>query len=251
MNRLGGIMQHLYCAALGGGETREYFGLPQLAQQSAGLTDGMRIELFTHLFSAWARGFEEMRRSAEAPLIDIEAVVLATRTGKLTRLRQRHEAQEAGREAAVEAVGTKGGSTSSPSSQAPGPNNARNREKRQRQKEAHKPQKTQATATARSPGAASASPPARPALTYTFAPGSLTRMLGRGDPTGAIEAFDSLDLSPKPCAWASIALKGCIGKNCRKCLGPGGSPAAPDWAINKIVDAASAEMQTRFLVERK
>jgi hypothetical protein len=249
MNRLGDIMKHLYCAALGGTESREGFGLAHLAQQSASLTDKLRVELFTHLFSAWAREFEEMRRSAQAPLIDLEAVVLATRTGKLTRLRQYHEAHEAGKEAALRVAGKT--DTHNPAgTQLPGPNNARNREKRQRQKEQKTAMKAQTIGDGQSPGARTTSPPGA-TVQYTFAPGSLTRMLGRGEPTGAVEAFDSLDLSPKPCAWAALAKKGCTGKACRKCNAPGGSPPAPAWAVNKIIDAASANLREQFLVPRK
>ena len=94
--------------ALGVDVSVEHFGAPILVQQCRELSDDGRVEVMAHALSAVARQAALMRQSAAAPLLDISACFLTTRTVKLARTRALEEARAAGREGAKDAsVGAK------------------------------------------------------------------------------------------------------------------------------------------------
>ena len=267
MGRLAVIWRLFFVRGLGCEEPDDGFGLVPLAQLASSLGDQARWELFQHLLDRLGRAVEAMRRSQQAPLVDLAAGVLATKAHKLSSLRARRDAADAGREAARDEMGgAKGRAPSTPAAQGikrqtpeVGPNHARNVEKRQRQKAERAKGKAQAAAPppaaaqatpapARGQAAASGAPP-RQTLTFTYAPGSLTTAIGRTQPVGCIEAFDALDFGgqPKPCAWAALMRSGCSSPRCRVCSAPGGSPPAPAWAVKKVKDACTDALRQRMI----
>ena len=270
MGRLAIVWRLFFVRALGCEEPEDGFGLVPLAQLAGSLDEKARAELFQHLFDRLGRGVEAMRRNPHAALVDLVAGVLATKAHKLSSLRARRDAADAGREAAKEQMG--GGKANAPSTPAAqtgskrqnevGPNHQRNVEKRQRQKADRARVKAPAPAPLRLHGgggvaaatpapqsAAPSSSAARSSLTFTYAPNSLTTAIGRTQPIGCIEAFDALDFGgqPKPCAWASLMRGGCSSSKCRICTAPGGSPPAPPWAVKRVKDACSDALRQRMV----
>ena len=96
--------------------------------------------------------------------------------------------------------------------------------------------------------AAKANGSPKPRLTendFSWAKGSLTSLLGGGQPVGCIEAFESLAIPSSVCAWATLAKKGCIKRDCKRCAAPptpGANTSAPKWAIDKVKGACSPDL---------
>ena len=219
MGRLACVLRMYFVNGLGVDEIRPDFDLVILAQTCKDLSEINRIELFEHVMAGFARMVEYMRRDAEHPIADFHAVVDRARLFKLSRLRAKEEAEkcgrEAGREAANQAVGNKrpndngGGSGSDPTKAA---------KKEPRQQAKHD---------------------------FSYAPNSLTQMLGQGKPVGVIEAFDALNAKGNPCAWRALCKDGCKKQNCRKCKDDK-TPEAPQWAIDKVKAACNASVLTQL-----
>ena len=147
----------------------------------------------------------------------------------LARLRSRADAREAGRAGAASGRGA--GSGESGGGNAGGGNQGRKQNKRSTATQGSENNPPQREAKREKPGLK--------ASDFSWAPNSLTAVLGRGRPVGVIEAFDALDIPGRPCGWSALLKDGCNKTGCRRCQQPGGKEA-PQWAVAKIKKCCDA-----------